>query len=76
MKQLVQAGLERTQKEAAVKRGIDDGLQAVHAVKGAIDKAVQAAPEAAIAWVGVCFGLEVGSASSTTEMYGRGPADN
>ncbi|KAH7146737.1 hypothetical protein B0J13DRAFT_473574, partial [Dactylonectria estremocensis] len=59
MKQLVQAGLERTQKEAAVKRGIDDGLQAVHAVKGAIDKAVQAAPEAAIAWVGVCFGLEI-----------------
>ncbi|KAH7114519.1 hypothetical protein B0J13DRAFT_613667, partial [Dactylonectria estremocensis] len=59
MKQLVQAGLERTQKEAAVKGGIDDGLQAMHAVKGAMDKAVQAAPEAAIAWVGVCFGLEI-----------------
>ncbi|SPN97662.1 uncharacterized protein DNG_01175 [Cephalotrichum gorgonifer] len=59
MKQLVQAGLERTQKEAAIKREINAGLQAMQAVKGAMDKAVQAAPEAAVAWVGVCFGLEI-----------------
>jgi hypothetical protein len=59
MQQLVRDGLDRTQKAASIKRGIDEGLQAVQAVRGIVDKAVQAAPEAAIAWVGVCLGLEV-----------------
>ncbi|GKU15730.1 unnamed protein product, partial [Fusarium langsethiae] len=27
-------------------------------MKGIVGKAIQAAPEAAIAWVGVCLGLE------------------
>ncbi|KAH6885000.1 NACHT domain-containing protein [Thelonectria olida] len=52
MQQLVRAGLERTQKEASIKRGIDEGLQAVQTVRGIVDKAVQASPEAAVAWVG------------------------
>ncbi|KAH7169754.1 NACHT domain-containing protein, partial [Fusarium flagelliforme] len=59
MQQLVQDGLDRTQKAASIKGGIDEGLQAVQAVRGIVDKAVQAAPEAAVAWVGVCLGLEV-----------------
>ncbi|RKK76434.1 Vegetative incompatibility protein HET-E-1 [Fusarium oxysporum] len=59
MQQLVQEGLDRTQKAASIKRGIDEGLQAVQAVRGIVDKAVHAAPEAAVAWVGVCFGLEI-----------------
>ncbi|KAH7124420.1 hypothetical protein EDB81DRAFT_912810, partial [Dactylonectria macrodidyma] len=59
MQHLVQGGLERTQKEVAIKQRIDDGLQAVHAVMGAMDKAVQAAPQAALAWVGVSLGLEI-----------------
>ncbi|RSL60118.1 hypothetical protein CEP51_013820 [Fusarium floridanum] len=59
MKQLVQAGLDRTQKQASIKRGIDEGLQAVQEVRRIVDKAVHAAPEAAIAWVGVCLGLEI-----------------
>ncbi|RKK90307.1 hypothetical protein BFJ68_g16492, partial [Fusarium oxysporum] len=59
MQQLVKAGLDRTQKQASIKQGINEGLQAVQAVRGIVDKAVQAAPEAAIAWVGVCLGLEV-----------------
>lgn len=70
MKQLVQAGLERTQREAAIKQGIGDGLQAISAVRGIVDKAVQAAPEAAVAWVGVCLGLEVESAFASPEFYG------
>lgn len=41
MQQLVQAGLDQTQKEASIKRGIDEGLQAVQAVRGIVDKAVQ-----------------------------------
>ncbi|KAK4656413.1 NACHT and WD40-domain containing NOD-like receptor 1 [Podospora pseudocomata] len=59
MQQLVQAGLDRTQKQASIKRGIDEGLQAVQEVRRVVDKAVHAAPEAAIAWVGVCLGLEI-----------------
>ncbi|KAH7176212.1 hypothetical protein EDB81DRAFT_897322 [Dactylonectria macrodidyma] len=45
-------------KEASIKRGIDEGLQAVQAIRGIVDRAVHAAPEAAVAWVGVCLGLE------------------
>ncbi|KAK4667645.1 NACHT and WD40-domain containing NOD-like receptor 1 [Podospora pseudopauciseta] len=59
MQQLVQAGLDRTQKQASIKRGIDEGLQAVQEVRRVVDKAVHAAPEAAVAWVGVCLGLEI-----------------
>ncbi|KFA80387.1 hypothetical protein S40288_09853 [Stachybotrys chartarum IBT 40288] len=59
MQQLVQAGLDRTQKQVSIKRGIDEGLQAMQAMRGIVDKAVHAAPEAAIAWVGVCLGLEI-----------------
>ncbi|KJZ69826.1 hypothetical protein HIM_10779 [Hirsutella minnesotensis 3608] len=59
MQQLVQDGLARTQKGAAVKQGIDTGLQAVQAVKEVVGKAVKAAPQAALAWVGVCLGLEI-----------------
>ncbi|KAI5460978.1 WD40-repeat-containing domain protein [Mariannaea sp. PMI_226] len=59
MQQLVQGGLERTQKQASIKQSFDDGLQAIQAVRGIVDKAVQASPEAAVAWVGVCFGLEL-----------------
>ncbi|KAI8710889.1 NACHT domain-containing protein [Fusarium sp. LHS14.1] len=59
MQQLVQAGLDRTQKQASIKRGIDEGLQAVQEVRRVADKAVHAAPEAAVAWVGICLGLEI-----------------
>ncbi|KAK7219770.1 hypothetical protein V2G26_007773 [Clonostachys chloroleuca] len=59
MQQLVHAGLDRTQKQVSIKRGIDEGLQAVQAIRAIVDKAVQAAPEAAVAWVGVCLGLEI-----------------
>lgn len=59
MMRLIQAGLDKTEKEAAVKQGIEDGMQVVHSLGGIIDKAVKAAPEAALAWVGLCFVVEV-----------------
>jgi hypothetical protein len=49
MQQLVQDGPDRTQRQASLKRGIDEGLQAVQAVRGIVDKVVHAAPEAAVA---------------------------
>lgn len=60
MQQLVQHGLHKTEKDAGAKQGIEDGIQAAMVLKEIVDKAVQASPEAAIAWVGVCFALEVG----------------
>lgn len=42
-----------------MKQGMEDGIRAAMAIKEVVDKAVQASPEAAIAWVGVCFILEV-----------------
>ncbi|KAF5701324.1 NWD1 [Fusarium mundagurra] len=71
MQQLVWDGLDRTQKAASIKREIDDGLQAVQAVRGIVDKAIQATPEAAIAWVGVCLGLEILSNPVTEARYNR-----
>jgi hypothetical protein len=59
MQQLVQYGLHKTEKDANVKQGIGDGIQAAMAIKEVVDKAIQASPEAAVAWVGVCFALEV-----------------
>ncbi|WAO93444.1 NACHT domain-containing protein [Fusarium falciforme] len=49
MQQLVHEGLDRTQKQASIKRGIDEGLQVVQTVRGIVDKAVHAAPEAVVA---------------------------
>jgi N-terminal domain of NWD NACHT-NTPase len=69
MRRLVQDGLHRTEKEANVKQGMEDGIQAAMAVKEVVDKAIQAAPEAALAWVGVCFALEVGPAVIETRVW-------
>jgi hypothetical protein len=66
MQQLVQNGLRRTEKDAKVKRGMEDGIQAAMVVKEIVDKAIQASPEAAVAWVGVCFALEVCTAVTKT----------
>jgi hypothetical protein len=59
MQQLVELSLHTTEMDANFKQKIGDGLQAAMRVKEIIDKAVQASPEAAIAWVSVCFALEV-----------------
>ncbi|KAH7186864.1 hypothetical protein DER44DRAFT_184096 [Fusarium oxysporum] len=59
MRQLIQDGLGRTKKEGSIKQGIDEGLQAVHTVRGTMDRAVHAAPEAAVAWAAAYLGLEI-----------------
>jgi hypothetical protein len=71
MRQFVQNGIDRTKKEASIKQGIDDVLQAVHAVRGIMDRAVHAAPEAAVAWATVCLGLEVSDSVLTEEKIWR-----
>jgi N-terminal domain of NWD NACHT-NTPase len=69
MHQLVQYGLRRTEKEAEVKQGMEDGIQTVMIVKEVVNKAIQASPEAAVAWVGVCFALEVGAIAMKRNMW-------
>jgi N-terminal domain of NWD NACHT-NTPase len=59
MRQLVQDGLDRTKREASIRQGIDDGMHAVDAVRGIMDRAFRAAPETAVLWATVTLGLEV-----------------
>jgi hypothetical protein len=51
-----------------VKQGMEDSIQAAMTVKAVVDKAIQAAPEAALAWVGVCLALEVGTTVTETSI--------
>ncbi|KPM42909.1 Vegetative incompatibility protein HET-E-1 [Neonectria ditissima] len=59
MKELVRIGLEKTAKNANIKQGIENGMQTATIVRGMVDKAIQASPEAAVAWVGVCLALDI-----------------
>ncbi|KAI1776814.1 NACHT domain-containing protein [Hypoxylon cercidicola] len=56
---LLQAGLKKTEKEAAVKQNIQEAMDVVDTVKDWINQAVKSVPEAAIAWTSVCFVLEI-----------------
>ncbi|KAL2887360.1 Vegetative incompatibility protein HET-E-1 [Ceratocystis lukuohia] len=59
MRKVAERGIKRTKKEASLKQVIDDGLRAVQAIMGIMDKALRAAPEAAVIWATVCLGIEV-----------------
>lgn len=61
MRQLVEYGLRKTENDAKSKKGVEEGIQSVVAVKSAVDKAIQVSPEAAVPWVGACIALEVGA---------------
>lgn len=55
MRQLIYDGLNKTAKEAKVKEVIGIAIS----TKDIITNAVQAVPQAALAWTGVCVALEV-----------------
>ena len=59
MSQLVQAGLKKTEKETKVKQDIGNALQVVLSAKDIIGSAIQTVPQAALAWTGVCFALQI-----------------
>ncbi|KAL2888317.1 Vegetative incompatibility protein HET-E-1 [Ceratocystis lukuohia] len=71
LQQLVQDGINRTKKEASIKQRIDDGMQAVHAIRGIMDRVIRAAPEAAVVWATVCLGIEVLSNPVTEALENR-----
>ncbi|RYP18351.1 hypothetical protein DL765_003963 [Monosporascus sp. GIB2] len=58
MVRLVEAGLKKTEKEAAAKHKIQEGMRVVLSVKGLVGTAFKHAPEAAAAWGGVCLLLQ------------------
>ena len=59
MSQLVQAGLNKTETEVKVKQGIENVMQGVLSAKDIIGSAIQTVPQAALAWTGVCFALQI-----------------
>ena len=61
MQRLVQARLEKTEREDEVKQAAGEVMQGLLSVKDAIGFVLQTAPQAALAWTGVCFALQVDS---------------
>ncbi|KAK7423531.1 hypothetical protein QQX98_000989 [Neonectria punicea] len=61
MERIIASGLERTQKEAAVKARIGREYEIATGLKKLVDTALKAAPEAALVWAGVWCSLEVSS---------------
>ncbi|TEA12808.1 Vegetative incompatibility protein HET-E-1 [Colletotrichum sidae] len=59
MKELVLAGLRKTEKDAAIRQKIGEGIRIMGPTKAVIEKSLQTNPQAAIAWVPVSFALEI-----------------
>lgn len=59
MRQLIHEGLNKTATEAKVKGAIGTATEFIFSAKDIISSAVQAVPQAALAWTGVCVALEV-----------------
>jgi hypothetical protein len=59
MSQLVEAGLRKTAGEDKVKQVIGGAMLGILNVKDMIGSALQPVPQAALAWTGVCFALQV-----------------
>jgi DNA-binding phage protein len=59
MEQVVHTGLDKTSREATMKESLGPTMDIVLSVKSTISLAIQAVPQAALAWTGVCIALEV-----------------
>ncbi|KAF7502487.1 hypothetical protein GJ744_005664 [Endocarpon pusillum] len=59
MEQLAQAGLKKTEGEGKAKQAVGEVLQGVLAVKDFVSLVTQIMPQAALAWTGVCFAVQI-----------------
>jgi hypothetical protein len=59
MTQLIHTGLDKTAREATVKDGLGVAVDVVLSVRNIISLAMQAMPQAALAWTGICLTLEL-----------------
>jgi hypothetical protein len=60
MERLVQAGLKKTEWESKKKQTVGAALQGLLSLKDLIGSALETMPQAALAWTGVCFAMQVG----------------
>lgn len=59
MKEMIEDGLKKRERSAAVYKKINDAIQFATPIKPIITQVVQASPPVATAWVGVSLALEV-----------------
>ncbi|KAH8800439.1 WD40-repeat-containing domain protein [Xylogone sp. PMI_703] len=59
MEQLARASLKKTERENEVKQVVNAALRGVTSLNALIETALQAIPQAALAWTGVCFAIQV-----------------
>lgn len=69
MTQLIHAGLDKTAREATVKEGLSVAVAVVLSARNIISSAIQAMPQAALAWTGVCLVLEVRLSRGRCSVY-------
>lgn len=60
MELLVEAGLKKTERESKMKETVGTAMQVVLSVKDLVGSALETIPQAALAWTGVCFAMQVG----------------
>ena len=60
MEQIVQLGLKETEKESKIRHMVGTALGGVLSLNDLVSASLQATPQAALAWSGVCFALQVG----------------
>lgn len=71
MKRLVASGLVKIKRETRIKESLDTGIQVILSSKEIISSAVQAIPQAALAWTGVCVALGLFSNSTSATKANR-----
>jgi len=69
MTQLIHAGLEKITREAKVKEGLGAAVNVALSARNVISAAIQAVPQAALAWTGICVALEVRLSSEHCFVY-------
>ena len=69
MTQIIHAGLDKTAREANVKRSLGVAEDVVLSTRNIISSAIQAMPQAALAWTGICLTLEVRLSGGRRSAY-------
>ncbi|KAK3952421.1 NACHT domain-containing protein, partial [Pseudoneurospora amorphoporcata] len=59
MTKLINAGLAKTEREIKVKESLGVAVDVILSAKNTISAAIQAVPQAALAWTGICIALEI-----------------
>lgn len=72
MQNLIQARLKKTERQAKVMQSVGGAMHVVLSAKEIIDTAIQAIPQAAFAWAGVCVALQVRDFMTVKIVYTPG----